>query len=31
VGIDASSEHATPGNDWLVVQEPFVAIPQLDS
>jgi lactate racemase len=29
VGIEASSDHATAGSDWLVVQEPFVAIPQL--
>ncbi len=28
VGIDASSERVAPGADWLVVDEPFVRIPQ---
>ena len=29
VGIAATSERAAPRRDWLVVEEPFVAIPQL--
>ena len=29
VGIAATSERVIAGSDWLVVEEPFVAIPQL--
>jgi hypothetical protein len=29
VGIEATSERVTPDDDWLVVPEPFVRIPQL--